>query len=257
MIWDELTYEEINNLDRNIPVVLVLAATEQHGPHLPLATDRIIGEYFAHALHLSMQDRVLVLPSAQIGCSSHHMDFTGSLSLQHNTFFHYVSDIVQSVIQHGFKKIILLNSHGGNQAIGQVLLEKLGFRYPSTHFVLATWWHIAADQLKEITESGFGGVGHACEFETSVMLIAAPHLVRTQRIPGRGNKATFAWAESDMLNGPRAAFYRTIKEMTDSGVFGEPSAASAGKGEKIKEVVLNTLITIVSDLFNAADKHRE
>lgn len=249
MIWDQLTSPEIDKLDRNIPVVLVLAATEQHGPHLPLATDRLIGEYFAQILHSALPEEVLILPAISIGCSSHHMSFAGSLTLSHHSFLQQAEDIVHSVIHHGFRKIILLNSHGGNQAIGQVLLEKLGYEYPHTNLVMATWWRIAASALQQITETGMGGVGHACEFETSLMLLIAPHLVKADKIEKGLNSPTFSWAEGDMLHASDATYYRSIMEMTSNGVYGDPSVATAEKGMQISQVVLKALKQIAGDLF--------
>ena len=77
MIWDQLTFQEIEQLDKNIPVLLTVAATEQHGAHLPLSTDRLIGEHFAMTLHQSISDKILILPVLGIGCSHHHMSFFG------------------------------------------------------------------------------------------------------------------------------------------------------------------------------------
>jgi creatinine amidohydrolase len=248
MIWDQLTSPEIDKLDKNIPVLLVMAATEQHGPHLPLATDRLIGEHFANTLHLSMPEQVLILPAISIGCSDHHMEFGGSLTLTHNTFTLQVHDIIGSVIHHGFQKIILLNSHGGNQGIGQVLVEQLGNRFSNADIVMATWWRIASDALEKITETGFGGTGHACEFETSLMMLIAPHLVVKENIKAGGNNPTFSWAEGDMLHGAKASYYRPIKKMTSDGVFGDPSAASIKKGSLISDAVLSALKQIVIDL---------
>ncbi|HEY8660240.1 MAG TPA: creatininase family protein [Hanamia sp.] len=248
MIWDQLTSPKINQLDRNIPIVLIMAATEQHGPHLPLATDRLIGEHFAYKLHESMPEQVLILPTVSIGCSDHHMDFAGSLTLTHNSFARQVHDIVGSVIHHGFHKIILLNCHGGNQGIGQVLVEQLGYKYPKADIVMATWWRIATNALEKITETGFGGVGHACELETSLMMLIAPHLVVKENIKPGGNNSTFSWAEGDMLRGAKAAYYRSIKEMTSNGVFGDPSTATVEKGKLITDAVLTALKQIVIDL---------
>ncbi|MEO8961609.1 MAG: creatininase family protein [Ginsengibacter sp.] len=251
MIWDQHTSEQIAALDRNIPVLLPMAATEQHGPHLPLSTDRLIGEYFANQLNTLINDRVLILPAVSIGCSSHHLDFPGTLSIGHQTFSHQVHDIVNSVIHHGFQKIILFNSHGGNQGIGQVLTEQLGYQYPHAHFVMITWWRIALDALEKITETGLGGTGHACEFETSLMLLIAPHLVIKENIRPGENNPTFPWAEGDMLHGSKATYYRSMKEMTLNGVYGNPSAASIEKGIKITDAVMTPLKQIVIDLFNA------
>lgn len=250
MIWDHLASPQIAGLDRNIPVLLPMAATEQHGPHLPLSTDRLIGEYYANQLNLLINEQVLILPSISVGCSSHHLDFPGTLSISHQTFSQQVHDIVNSVIHHGFQKIILFNSHGGNQGIGQVLTEQLAYQYPQAQFVMITWWRIALDALTKITETGPGGTGHACEFETSLMLLIAPHLVIKENIKPGENNPTFSWAEGDMLHGSKATYYRSMKQMTSNGVFGDPAAASLEKGVKIRDAVLAPLKQIVIDLFN-------
>lgn len=250
MIWDELTYIEIEKLNKNIPVILPITATEQHGPHLPLATDRLIGEHFAKTLHQAIPEKVLILPTVSIGCSTHHMKFSGSLTLSHQTFENQVTETIESVIHHGFKKIIILNSHGGNQGVGQVIVEKLGHKYPSCHFVLATWWKIALEELEEITESGKGGTGHACEFETSLMLQIAPHLVRLDKIEKGNNQATFYWATGDMMHGSSALYYKSIDKMTPNGVFGNPLLATIEKGEKITYAVNKSLLEITTNIYD-------
>lgn len=249
MIWDQLTSPQIASLDRNIPVLLPIAATEQHGPHLPLATDRLIGEYFAYQLNALINDHILILPTISIGCSSHHMDFPGTLSLSHENFSRQVQDVVDSALHHGFYKFILLNSHGGNQAIGQVLAEQLGCRHTKIHFVMVTWWRIALEALGKVTETGLGGTGHACEFETSLMLLISPNLVIEENIRPGENNPTFPWAEGDMLHGASATYYRSMKEMTPNGVFGDPTAASSEKGITISNAVIPALKKLVIDLF--------
>lgn len=248
MIWDQLTSEEVGQLDKNIPVVLPMTATEQHGYHLPLATDRLIGEHFANELNKMMSDKVLILPSVAVGCSDHHMQFNGTLTLKHDTFANQVKDIVSSVVHHGFRKIVLLNSHGGNQGIGQVLAEQLGGTYSDCHIVMVTWWKIALAALRELNETGFGGVGHAGEFETSLMLLIAPELVKKERIAMGANTKTFNWASGDMLQGPAASYYQTMKEMTPNGTFGDPTSATKEKGILITNCVVKPLEKIVMDL---------
>jgi creatinine amidohydrolase len=251
MIWDQLTSEAIGKLDRDIPVVLPIAATEQHGYHLPVATDRMIGEHLATGLDQVMGERVLVLPVIGVGCSDHHMDFPGSLTLSHETFARQVKDIVGSVIHHGFRRILLLNSHGGNQGIGQVLVEQLGTAHPDCHIAMASWWKTALKELEAICESGPGGVGHACEIETSLMLLIAPELVVTERIEPKSNIPTFDWAEGDLLRAPIVSYFRTLKEMAPNGVYGEPEKASAEKGQRISDCVVKALQGIISDLAKA------
>jgi creatinine amidohydrolase len=251
MIWDELTSPIIDSLDRDIPVLLPIAATEQHGPHLPLATDRLIGWHFAHSLHLKIPEQVLILPPVAVGCSNHHMDFPGTLTVSHEAFATYVEEILESVLAHDFNNLIILNSHGGNQGIGQVILERLG---PEVNqMVLVTWWKLASEALAKISETGPGGIGHACEFETSLMLHIAPHLVHKELIEAGENQKTFGWAEADMLRGAKASLYRTMYEMTPNGIFGDPTKASAKKGEQISSLVVQSLKYLVLDLLNNAE----
>ena len=248
MIWDQLTTIDFNEIDRATPVVLPISATEQHGPHLPLATDRIIGEYFCQQLHAKIPDDVLLLPSVSVGYSEHHMDFAGTLSINHSTAIQQAEQILASCHRHGFRNFIIFNSHGGNQGWSQVLTEKIGGKFPTANLVLITWWKLAAQKLLDISTTGAGGVGHAGEFETSLLLHINPNLVDQENIPIMANTKTFDWAEMDMLRSPSAALYRTMKEMTPTGVFGDATQSSAEKGEKLSKIVVNQLERIVIDL---------
>ncbi len=249
MIWDQMTSPEIDALNRSIPVILPVAAIEQHGAHLPLATDRMIGEYFCYQLNNEIPDQVLILPVMSVGCSEHHMEFCGSLTVQHKTFLRQAEEILGSVTFHGFKNLILFNSHGGNLGIGQVIVEHFGKRHPECRIVFATWWKIVGESLFELNETGAGGVGHGGEFETSLMMKIAPQLVQHHKIKKKQNKDSFEWANGDLLRGPKASLYRSMKTMTPNGVFGDPRKVSAEKGQKIAEKVVEALKTMVLDLI--------
>jgi creatinine amidohydrolase len=249
MNWDQLTSPEIDALDRSIPVILPVAAIEQHGLHLPLATDRMIGEYFCQQLNKEIPDNVLILPVMSVGCSEHHLEFTGSLTLQHETFQRQAEDILGSVALHGFKNLIIYNSHGGNLGISQVIVEHFGHRHPECRIVLATWWKIVSSELFDLNETGEGGVGHAGEFETSLMMLIAPELVRHDKIGDKQNQQSFEWADGDMLRGPKASLYRSMKTMTPIGVFGDVRKISAEKGQKITDLAVEGLKKIVLDLY--------
>jgi creatinine amidohydrolase len=249
MKWENLSTEEFSGINRATPVILNIAAIEQHGPHLPLRTDAAIGSHFLARLDNRLDDKVLILPQVKVCCSEHHMDFAGTLSVRHDTFLHYVSDILRSVIQHGFCNLIIFNSHGGNQAIGQVLIEKLGTSHPNCRFAMLTWWRLAKPELEVIRESSPGGVGHACEFETSLMLYAFPESVRELLIGGMSRASTYDWAEGDMLIGERGSLFRTMAEKSNgTGVVGDPSLATAEKGERITEAVVTALASVVESL---------
>ena len=249
MRWETLTTNEVAALDRDIPVVLNVAAIEQHGPHLPLATDAVIGDHFLQALEQKLGERVLILPQVKVCCSEHHMDFAGTLSIRHETFLAYVGDILESVARHGFRNIVLFNSHGGNQAIGQVLLETFGTKHRDCRVAFLTWWRLAAKELGAIRESAFAGVNHACEFETSLMLLGAPESVRTALVSGMSYVETHDWANADMILPARGALFRSMHEMSGgTGVVGDPSLATREKGQAITAAVVAQLANVVETI---------
>lgn len=166
MYWAKLRRGQVDALDRLTPVVLPVAAVEQHGEHLPLGTDCLINDAICERLDQALDGQLLILPTQQVGCSEHHMVFPGSLTLSHETFRRAVSDVAESVVRHGFRRIMILNSHGGNQAIDGVIGEQLGQRFPHVEFLVTNWWSAAVEQLLPLQSGPLGSVGHACEFET-------------------------------------------------------------------------------------------
>ena len=252
MIWDNLTTEQTCKINKNLPIIILLCATEQHGPHLPLSTDRLIGEHFTHELNRLVEDKFILLPTVPIGCSDHHMDFGGTLSFKHSTFKKIIQEIVECMISHGFKNFLFLNSHGGNQGIGQVILEILGYKFQHCHFNLITWWKLANQELKKMNDSGPGGTGHAGEFETSLMLFIAPELIHKDKIvPPLDQKLDPLIG--DMINPPSISYFQTIKKMSANGVVGNPDVSSIEKGEKISHVIISKLVDLVKNL-NSIDK---
>jgi creatinine amidohydrolase len=180
------------------------------------------------------------------------MDFGGTLTFKHSTFKKIIKEIVECMIFHGFKNFIFLNSHGGNQGIGQVILETLGNKFQHCHFNLITWWKLANQELKKMNDSGPGGTGHAGEFETSLMLFIAPELVHKDKIISPSNQK-FDPLIGDMINPPSISYFQTIKKMSPNGVVGNPDVSSIKKGEKISNVIITKLVNLVKNL-NFIDK---
>jgi len=248
MYWQELASPEFGEIDRATPVVLPVAAVEQHGPHLPLATDRMIAEFFADRINSRLGSAVLILPTVAVGCSAHHMEFPGSLTLRHATFLSVCEQYLTSAHAHGFRNFLVLNSHGGNRGICQVLLEKFGAEHPNCQIAVASWWRAVAEALLPLNETGPGGIGHACEFETSLMLHIAPKSVRMEAMEPKSNISTFDWAEEDLLRPSRVSLYRSMKQITPNGTWGDPTRATATKGQQITEIVCDALSKVVSEL---------
>lgn len=249
MRWLNLRRGELDARDRRTPVLVPVAATEQHGEHLPLGTDSIVIEAILDRLDVSFGDCLLIAPTLTVGCSAHHMAFPGTLTLSHETFRLWVADVVESIVAHGFNRIVLLNSHGGNSAICSVLGEQLGQRHARAEILTASWWTVAASRLKKLQDGPLGSVGHACEFETSIIQSVAPQTVDMSSAVDDGIQHRPASMHFDMLHGPAASCYRPFDKLSGSGVFGSPSLASAEKGERVLAETAEALHELISEFW--------
>jgi creatinine amidohydrolase len=248
MYWDRMTSVALDRVDRNTAVLIPLGATEQHGPHLPLCTDRLLAETICGRVESSLSGSVLVLPPVAVGCSAHHLAFPGTLTLRHASFFRQVRDILSSVAQSGFRSLVLLNGHGGNQGIGNVILEEFGASNPRLSIVFTSWWQLAAPELLAISTTGRGGIGHACELETSLMLAVAPELVDRSAVPARSGRLPYEWNQSDLLRSSRARLFQPQDQIADNGVYGDPAAATAEKGVAALDAISSQLQRLVTSL---------
>ena len=125
MKWAELRWPEMKQLDRaNTVVILPTGSMEQHGPHLPLQVDHFIANRLAEDLEKRMPE-VLILPPVWAGASAHHMDFPGTITLRPRVFIDLLREICGCLRHHGFRRIVLLNGHGGNRSILEVLAQEL------------------------------------------------------------------------------------------------------------------------------------
>ena len=247
MKWVDLNSPQLGSVSRETICVLPLGATEQHGPHLPLATDQIIADGIAERLDAECCDLLLVLPGFPATCSEHHMAFPGSLTLEHETFIQVVTQVIRSAAQHGFRRFFLLNAHGGNIATGGVITEKLSTTLPGVEVVFGTWFRMAGERLRHLVEGDYPAVGHACEFETSLILVLRPDLVDRNAIVDDGIAPASALLKFDLLAGGPAARSIPFHELTRSGVWGKPSLASAGKGHAI----LSITIPLIKEILQA------
>lgn len=241
MKWDELTSRRLASVDRGSVCVLPLGAVEQHGPHLPLGTDAMIARALADRLDVACGDRLLVTPGPPSGCSDHHMGFPGTLTLRHETFLTSVVETVGSMVGHGFRRFFLLNAHGGNSSIGGVISERAARDWPEAEVVFATWFRVAADRLRPLVEGAYPAVGHACEFETSLILALRPDLVDRDVIADDGLAPASPLLHSDLLTGGVAVRAVPFERITRSGVWGKPSLATAEKGEAILKITVSAL----------------
>jgi len=190
ILLEELTREEARALAPDALVVLPVGAVEQHGPHLPVGTDYFAVEHIARAAAEALAGRVpvLVAPALPFGSSHHHLPFGGTLSLSTETYYRVLRDLAESLNVSGFRRIFILNGHGGNNELIQLVARDVALQHPA-HLTAASYWSIAWDALVAArAHVGAGLPGHAGTFETSLMLALRPALVREPR-PHRDSPA--------------------------------------------------------------------
>lgn len=224
---DTLSWPEVKaQLDAGRDTVVVgLGATEQHGPHLPLATDALLGDHMAWEVGERLN--AFVAPTLRIGCSEHHLEFAGTLSLSPETFAAVVGDLVRSLARGGFRSVVLLPTHGGNFAPLGAALEQLGpvegieIRALTDVRALLAIAQLGAEEHG--VDLGRGGL-HGGEWETSMLLAVRPDLVRLDRAE--------AGYTGDLDAALGALFGTGIHEIAANGVLGDPADSSVEHGAR-------------------------
>lgn len=248
MYLPEMTWQEVHALDRATVVVIPFGAMEQHGAHLPLETDALIGQELARRLDDASEGQLLILPTQWLGLSTHHMNFAGTITASVDTYLALGKEIIESIAKAGFNKILVLNSHGGNASALDVVLTKVRLSYPEARIVLVTYWNIAAGQLCALRDSSEGGMGHACELETSLVMATKPGTVRNDKIKADGHWPTSRFLGKDMLAGGTASVSRSFSEISTEGAVGDPRTASAEKGQQFFDAIVAQLLELTREL---------
>jgi creatinine amidohydrolase len=238
--WRKLRADQLREKARHdAMVILPVASLEQHGPHLPVEVDSMLGETVAVRAARKINERgqqAVVLPVLWTGLSEHHMSFGGTITLDVATFAAVIEGVCRSVLRHGFKRIILLNAHGGNENALRTITDELTPKLGSP-IVQFTYWYAAAVAIAKILETQ-GVLMHACEAETSMMLAVRPELVAMDRV-GMA-KANSTPDVTDVVGGG-VYRWRTIGARSASGVIGNPEAATAEKGERLFEAIASSV----------------
>jgi len=243
--WRRLRADELRDrAKQDAIVILPVGSLEQHGPHLPVEVDSLLGETVAlrAARLIAAREPVVVLPCLWTGISEHHMSFGGTVTLDFQTFFAVVRGIVESVARHGFRRIVLLNGHGGNDNGLRVIADELGpkLNLPILQF---TYWYAAAKPIAAILEKQ-KELRHACEAETSMMMALRPDLVARDRIAMAEVNIT---PELSEVAGGGLYMWRSLASRSSAGVIGFPSAASPEKGERLLDGIAREIADKVAN----------
>jgi creatinine amidohydrolase len=233
--WPEVRKEIEGGRDT---IVLPFGAVEQHGHHLPLGTDSIFGDELGRALAERLD--AFYAPTVRVGCSGHHLAFPGTMSVEEETFRRVVADVVRGWATHGFRRIVLLPTHGGNFGPLTAAVERLEPIEDVNVIAVADLSVLVQATLGLGAELGVpaaeGGL-HAGEWETSMMLFLRPALVRMDR--------AVAGYTGDLEQGMERFFAEGVHALTDTGVVGDPRRASADNGRRYSERLVELAAELV------------
>ncbi len=252
MLLEHLRWKELEQLAPRVFVV-PLGSLEQHGHHLPLATDTIIIGELAKRIERELPDDVVVAPVQWLGHSPHHSRF-GCVSLDLRPYMEAVMGMCRSLAGMGARRILLLNGHGGNdvpcRAAMRELKSELGREGPAIAF--ASYWSLAAQDFAKIRTSPRGGMGHACEMESSIMLALRPELVHMEDAADDGTFGRGPYQVLDMLQPQPYYMVREFDELSVSGTLGMPSHASAEKGEQFLAAAVAACVRFIREFARFA-----
>jgi creatinine amidohydrolase len=221
-------------------VVFAVGSNEQHGPHLPTCTDSLIGDVLANKVAKKL-GKALQAPSINVGCSDHHTAFPGAISLRPETLKNLIRDYCFSLAKQGFKKIVILPSHGGNFNAVQEVTDELKQSLKGTTVISYTDLNGLLESLAEFSSkhgisAGESG-GHAGESETSMVLAIRKDLVDMKHAE-KGFVGNFEDKKELMWR-------KGIKAVTKNGVLGDPRKAEASKGEEYLELWAEKMVDFV------------
>ncbi len=251
--WADLTTRDFAQLDAAAAVaVLPLGATEQHGPHLPLAVDRVLvdGVIAASLAHLPADLPVLFLPTQQVGYSPEHSGFPGTLTLSWETAIAAWIGIGECAARAGVRKLLLFNAHGGQVSLLDIVARELRTRCRMIVYG-CSWWNLplgdAVNGLFSAEEHRFGV--HAGEIETSIMLSLRPQDVLMQQARDFKSSSQQRAARYPILgNGSSAKLGWQMQDYNPEGAAGNAAAASADKGHAVVAAAGRQLALLLQEL---------
>lgn len=248
LLLQELTREDARSIAADALLVFPVGATEQHGPHLPVGTDFLTVEHVtrAAAASISASVPVVVAPTLPFGSSHHHLPFGGTMSLSTETYFRVMVDLCESLIGDGFKRIFIVNGHGGNHELVQLAARDLALKHPVS-MAAASYWTIAWDALIAAGAHEQGHLpGHSGIYETSQMMALFPDLVSKAR-PHRAD------AESTNPRGFAAPYrvetHGSWQQM--DGFSDSPDLADAERGRRYLDAVIRSLAKAFGEFYAA------
>lgn len=234
----EMTWPEVDACVRDMVIVVPIAALEQHGHHLPLLTDAILCEEVVLRVESSRPSEILLLPCQWLGASGHHLGMPGSLSVDWITHINIIIEPIRCLLHHGFRRFLVVNGHGGNIDSFHLALRQLALEFPDRLLSGVSYWDGAAAEIASLLKGPRKTVGHACEFETALMMHLRPELVEKELIKDDDvNRTILALGEVFVP--------LDMRRQTQYGCAGNPSKATAQTGCELLKLLVSKLLETV------------
>jgi creatinine amidohydrolase len=242
MRFHDMTWPLLREVSREGTVIVApIAACEQHSRHLPTYTDTFLVTAVAEGVEQRLPRQVLLLPTQWFGASSHHLRFGATLSAEVDTHVTMICDLLTPLLEDGHQRVLVLNGHGGNIDTMHMALRRLMGKYRDRILTAASYWEIAERELAALAEGPRKTMGHACEFETAMILALRPDLVRRDEI--RDDPPN----DDPTLRGLYLA--EDMKQRTDHGAVGYPERATAEKGRAFLNAAIERTAEVVQTLL--------
>jgi creatinine amidohydrolase len=250
MLLSELSISTLNNLDKeNLAVLLPIGAIEQHGPHLAVSTDTTLVSHISAGAEQQLKDQLLLCPTMPYGSSHHHIPFGGTISISAAVYTQVLVEMTESLLYSGFRRIILLNGHGGNITPGKQALSILSAKHDLTinsNIVFATYWELAGPWFAGNPPMETPALSHACEYETSLLLHLSSDKVfpkEIQRAKRPASNGFIPFEDDEPYKG--VTMVKQTPFISSNGSSGEPQLATAQKGEHLYTHAVSALVSFV------------
>ena len=243
-LYRTLTWPESKQrAEQGAVIVIPIAAIEQHGYHLPVDVDNVLVEHVTEEAALRSDGLILTAPMIHYGFNEHNMGFPGTISIRETVFMDFVYDVAHSFVRQGFDRIVLINGHGSNQMLCNLVARRVVNSTRALCTAAAHWW-LAKPEVDKLRESAFpGGMAHACEFETAMYMHIRPELVEQDNIGGREAPSSInEFIFDDLFGSGPLHFVNRWSRVSESGVEGDPHLATPEKGKAFSECSIGNLV---------------
>lgn len=246
--------------DRGKVVLIPIGHTEQHGYHLPLSTDTLIIDAISHRTVESCPNLAVTLPTMPYGVSTHRKSFAGTLSAGGRAFEDFWIGVIDALVARSFNRFYFLNGHGGNSSFIVNVVKYVGEKYPWI-FCATSWLYLSGPAgiaaLEAKRKSNLGGMGHACELETSLVLNLQPNLVYMERVVDEVEFISTPSYYMDWVEGGALVANPPWDDDTRTGAYGAGSLASSENGKYWLEAAVSEKVAHVAEIHEQYNRRKE